>query len=546
MAYTFNTQLKSVASNFAKLTGVKITRDKIESDIEVNPYYPSLLSLSDTFSKFNIRNNAYKIQTDEFEQFDIATPFVAFVKFPETGEDFIVVTKLTESTVNYIYRGQKEESISMGAFLNRDYSNGTPKVFYKEVVWIAEPDEQSGDAEYKTALKKEQAGQSKKTILAAALLFLVALFVSFNVNGNVPLVPFLSVAMLKIVGLSVAAVLLMYEIDKNNAFVKQICSLSKKTNCEAVLSSKSAKIAGISWAEIGFFYFGATTIGLLMPNLSFEAKVGWVAVVNALAVPYIFYSIYFQWKVVKQWCPLCLAIQLILGLELIWSLAVYWRDPIALNVELPTLLVILFSVMLPVAGWYLLQPKLKQMNDHDLYMNAYKRLQYHPEVFKHLLRLENKAPEGWEDIGINLGNPDGKHVVIKVCNPFCGPCHKTHPVLKELLRVNPDVRLKIIYINRKDEADIANKTIGHLLTIAKNNPSEIQQAMNDWYTNESRDYEAFAAKHPLTIDTRLQSEEIVKMSSWCDRALVTHTPTFFVNGYRLPENYNISELKNLL
>ena len=36
------------------------------------------------------------------------------------------------------------------------------------------------------------------------------------------------------------------------------------------------------------------------------------------------------------------------------------------------------------------------------------------------------------------------------------------------------------------------------------------------------------------------------MKNWCDEAEITGTPTIFINGKRLPDNYRIDELKNIL
>ncbi|PUZ29772.1 hypothetical protein DCC81_10130 [Chitinophaga parva] len=36
------------------------------------------------------------------------------------------------------------------------------------------------------------------------------------------------------------------------------------------------------------------------------------------------------------------------------------------------------------------------------------------------------------------------------------------------------------------------------------------------------------------------------MYEWCKKTNVTFTPTFFLNGYQLPENYSISDLKYFL
>ena len=43
-----------------------------------------------------------------------------------------------------------------------------------------------------------------------------------------------------------------------------------------------------------------------------------------------------------------------------------------------------------------------------------------------------------------------------------------------------------------------------------------------------------------------QETEIDKMRAWCDAAAIRFTPTIYVNGFRLPERYQIEELKYIL
>ena len=78
---------------------------------------------------------------------------------------------------------------------------------------------------------------------------------------------------------------------------------------------------GVSWSEAGFFYFAATTL-FLFTGINRQASFLIIASVSTMASAYIPFSIYYQWKVVKQWCPLCLTVQAILLLELVWAIVI--------------------------------------------------------------------------------------------------------------------------------------------------------------------------------------------------------------------------------
>jgi uncharacterized membrane protein len=357
-----------------------------------------------------------------------------------------------------------------------------------------------------------------------------------------------SLLIIKTFGLAVTILLLVYETDKSNAFVKSICTAGKQTNCNAVLQSKASKIIGMSWSEAGFFYFASTFLFLLFPGINFTAKVCLLSIANCLAAPYTLFSVYYQWKVVKQWCPLCLMVQAVLLLEIIWSIINFWlRLPIAFLPIAYCLLPIAYCISLPIVLWYIIKPLLLKAKDEPLYKAAYKRLLYNPETFNHLLQQQATAPNGYQNIGITIGNPDAVNTIIKVCNPYCGPCAKAHAAIDEILHNNKNVKLKLIFTASNDENDRRGIAAKHLLAIAGNNDEiKTQQALDDWYLADKKDYYAFAAKYPMNGELKQQEKQIDIMGEWCKEAGITATPTLFINGKKLPETYSINELKYIL
>lgn len=383
MAHTFTTELKSVALEYTELLQVKLTKSTLQKEIIENPYYPSLLALSDTFSKYNIPNDAYKVDKENFHKLEFNVPFIAYVKIPDAGKDFVLVTSVTEQSVSYVYKDKKSKTVSKNDFLSR----------YKEIIWLAEPNERSGEIDYKEKLRVEKGNKIINRILVL-LIFLTVSYVIFTDIRSLNVISYLIIALLKAIGVITTSLLLVYEIDKTNAFVKNICSIKSKTNCEAVLGSKASKIGFLSWSELGFFYFSSTAIWLLIPETLYAYKASWLAIANTIVVPYILFSIYYQWKIIKQWCPLCLIVQFILGLELIWSFsfALEYKWISIINISLFIKIVICSG--LPMILWFVIKPVLIKYRDHDLYMTAFKRLQYNPEIFYSLLKQQPKAPEG--------------------------------------------------------------------------------------------------------------------------------------------------------
>ncbi|UEG51468.1 thioredoxin domain-containing protein [Mucilaginibacter daejeonensis] len=548
MAHTFTTDLKSIAQNYLELINTKVTRSTIGQAIEENPFFPSLYSLSHTFSKFNIPNTAFQIPTTEFDDYEIHLPFVAFVKFIDYGEDFILITDVSDDTITYLDSNKKKATTEKDKFLNR-YKGPlkSGEFFFRDILWYAEPNVLSGDPEYNTAKDKERGSTYQKYLLglSGVVIFLSFIFLNLS-NGHV--ISFLTLLILKTIGVAAAGLLLLYEINKNHAFVRNICSVNRKTDCDAVLSSQASKIFGISWGEIGFFYFAASTLGLLFPTVSWQTKLIWLSIANGCASPYIIFSIYYQWRVLKQWCVLCLTVQCVLAAELIWCIFHVWSTPLSIFPQDQSALIpAVACILLPIAGWFTLKPYLIKANDYHFYKNAYKRLQYNPDIFDSMLKQQIEAPDGWQSLGIDIGDPTAENTIIKICNPYCNPCDQAHPVLEEIIAHNDNVKLKVIFITRNSEFDKGLPVVKHLLSIASESSKEfVQGALDDWYLNVNKDYNKFKVKYSQYNNFEEQGYKVDAMRKWCDDANVTHTPTIYFNGYLLPENYSIHELKNIL
>jgi len=538
VAQSFNTSLKYIAGKYVQLTKAKVTTTSAQNGIEENPYYPSLLSLSDTFDKFGIINDAYEVDNEKLDQ--LLPPFVAYAIVPGVGKDFVLVTNQTNKKVSYLYKGHKPQTISKDAFLKQ----------FQNIVWLAKPDEHNEEPDYAKKAKEEKAKQNKKITLYALVAALIIMTFAINLHDTNYL-SFTILSLLKFVGIATTIMILIYDIDQNNPFVKNLCSAGGHTNCGAVLNSKASKIMGASWGEIGFYYFGATTLLLMYPAINYSDKFAYLSVANAFAALFIPFSIYYQWRIIKQWCPLCLIVQGVLFSELLWGIENFWTSKpqllYSLN-KLPTnTLPLVICLIAPVVIWNSLRQVLSKAKDARSFEASYKRLQYNPEIFSGLLHQQPKAPDGWQQLGINLGNPYADTTIIKVCNPFCGPCAKAHPELEEILKHNNNVQLKIIFAS-KNKAEDRNAIVAkHLLSIAaEGNMKHTQHSLDEWYLAPKKEYKSFAAKYPTHHELELQDQHIEAMGAWCKEAEISFTPTIFINGHRLPENYRIEELKNIL
>lgn len=182
------------------------------------------------------------------------------------------------------------------------------------------------------------------------------------------------------------------------------------------------------------------------------------------------------------------------------------------------------------------KPTLLSQNDLYVYKRGLGKFKSNPDVFEKLLSRSKKISNKTDGLGILLKSKSPKYQVLKVCNPYCGPCAKAHPVL-EALYEKGGIELQIIFSTNADPEDPRTKTISHFLaTDGKGDIDITRKALHSWYGAETKDYDAFAQ----------QGEKLQAMKAWCESEGITHTPTIFINGYELPESYIVEDLKEIL
>lgn len=165
-----------------------------------------------------------------------------------------------------------------------------------------------------------------------------------------------------------------------------------------------------------------------------------------------------------------------------------------------------------------------------------------------LLARQKSIGDTANGLGITIGNPNAKYRLTKVCNPYCGPCARAHPVMEELLENNDDLQIQIIFTATDKEDDYRAKPVNHLLAVASKADEKLtKQALDDWYNAPKKEYDIFAAKYgAYTPPSGGQGEALKQMSDWCVETKIAFTPTFFVNGFQLPEMYSVADLKYFL
>lgn len=519
----YENQVLAVAALLKQLK-VKVNLHTINDTLQAHPDYPSFLSISDSLQKWKVESIAIQTVADKLHEIPI--PFITTYK----NGVFVTVVKLMGEELTIINQHGKKQIITKDEFLK----------LWTETILVAEANEFSGEPDYHKKLNRLLVQKCFYTLIP--LVLLAAILIPY-INGTVTLVA-TTYLLAKLIGLAASVLLLWYDIDKGNPLLKQICSGIQKANCSAVLNTKAATLWGlITWSEVGFIYFAGSL--LVAAFVGINTVLPLLSLFSLLALPYIIFSLYYQAKVAKQWCVLCLMVQGILFSE---GLLVAINSEISLPaikaILTSNIISIALAIAIPITIWFLLKPILKRVQASKYEKRNYLQLKYNDEVFWSLLYKQPSIIDNSTDgLGITIGNPQAKHTIVKVCNPYCGPCATAHPELDKIIEQNPEVKAQIIFTATNNENDRAAKPVKHLLAIAEKGDEHITyQALDDWYLASQKDYDAFAAKYPMNGELIKQNEKLSKMKAWCDEIDIQFTPTIFINGYQLPKTYQIKDI----
>jgi uncharacterized membrane protein len=338
--------------------------------------------------------------------------------------------------------------------------------------------------------------------------------------------------------------LLIQSIDSNNPLIQKLCQGKGKTNCNAILSSKAAQVFnGLTWSEVGFTYFAGTWLNLVFGNHSGSL---WevLLILNVVSLPYTFYSIYFQARIAKQWCLLCCTVQALLWLEFVPLLAASGH-----SFSLPDYSVMLnlfCAFLFPFLIWKFLKPTLmKAQLVHPLKVQLQK-FKYNPRLFESLLLNQPRFAQPGEEWSIVLGNAGADNIITMVTNPYCSPCGNAHRQLHDLLEQNSNLQARIIFTASNEDGDIQTPVSRHLMTLHGLADKEVvKNALSDWYEQKQKNYQAWTKTYPVELK-ETEYNKINEQKAWCEMAEITATPTFLLNGYRLPGLYQLPNLKYML
>jgi protein-disulfide isomerase len=166
------------------------------------------------------------------------------------------------------------------------------------------------------------------------------------------------------------------------------------------------------------------------------------------------------------------------------------------------------------------------------------------DVFKVLLKKQAYYEVNKSDSQILFGNPNAALQISILTNPFCNPCAGMHKRIEKFLKdTNNAICVQYIFSSFDKSLDFANKYL--IAACMEKDQNDFRQIIGDWFEKGKPLREDFYKNLSLDVNNPTVESEFQKHEAWREKTKLRATPTILVNGYQLPENYKIEDLRYL-
>ncbi len=487
--------------NFEKLIDYfKLDKQEFYFQFSSHPNYPSALAFSDTLNFLGLRNDAYELDKEYWDELPdeyIAVVDNSFSLVRKKGDQFTVYSdKIKNVTKEELYKNSSEFVL---LFEKTEAAKAHSSFNFKPVIY---------------------------SIFGLIILYSLLQFSWYESVFNI----------LSLAGVYISLELFNQKFGQESVIVNNICGAgTKNTNqsaCSKIFSSDKTNVLGLKLSDFSLVYFlGITFMGLIFPDAQFVLRI------TALASAFvILYSLYIQLFVEKSFCRVCFLIIFILLSQIAIS-SVYFSWGVSLAIIFISAIV--FASLFFTTAFFnnLLNQKeeLKKSNAKNL------RFKRNYDLFKREL-LDKEKIEFTDNNTFFVGNKEAKLHLSIVSNPYCGFCKGAHEIVENLLHQYPnDISVQMRFNYSPDEKNEKfTQLISDFMYVYKNKPEqEFIKLVEYWF--ETRDESKVRQK--AGIESSHENLGLaVNMSVENKNAGINFTPIILINGYQFPDKYDREDI----
>ena len=503
---------------FLNYIKIPFHRRWLNKHFELAEFHTIPNALNQILDQLNIENLVVKLPKEQL--YKIPLPALGLMK----NRRILTITKVENEQITITAADQRTETLSLNTFINS----------WSGLALIAETKSSSGQPklkEYKSRLFYHLFYRMISTITLLGSLFLILTFSDLIQYSNL-----ITLLGTKLTGAVICVVLIRRGLDNSNQTVNKLCHINQSFDCKNVIHSKASKIMGISMSEFGLFYFGGTALSLLSFSLigTPEQLFPIFSLFVFLNLSYALFSMYYQWRVIGKWCPLCLAVLAIFLLE---ALLILPANNYSLFDSISQAAVFIISMTILPTLWFWIKPSiltsLKAKEDNKR-LNL---LEFNSTVQRLFLAAKgnvvNHIPSG-----IIIGNPDSPNTLSLLLNPECEACRLTFQQARLFQKTYPEqLKLNIHFLINPDKvkSDKQVLIVNNIINKYRKDPSDGIRSLDHFMENKGI-HKMRNQYQKISLDNEIKNQLHQSYKYWNLLGL-TSTPTAIWNERPIPHYY---------
>lgn len=480
----------------------KLSLDKQEFhyQFESHPDYPSNLAFSDTLNLLGIKNEAYILEKEFWNE--LPDEYIGVV-----DDSFSIVKK---EQIDYKIYSDKVTTLTKSQL----YEKSTNLVILFEKI------------ENEKSIVAPKFNVLLYTLFTIIILYSIIKFTWYETLFNI----------LSLTGVFISQELFKQKFGTESSLVTNICggtnTASFQTSCNKIFDSDKTNILGLKISDISLVYFITTMfIGLFFPFFTSVLKITTILSLTAIA-----YSFFVQTFVEKLLCRVCMIINTILILQL--SISISCFTCITLDNTFSIISIILFaSIFLSIAyinNILIQREKYKKSSSKNM------RFIRNYNIFKHIL-LNSDQIEFSSTKTFFVGKKAAKIHISLISNPYCRYCKDAHMLVIDLIAKYPvdvSAQIRFNYINESPESEY-NQLLSHFKwTYDNKSEHEFIEIIHRWFdTKNIIEINKISGALSAIDLTEINEIGVENMTAGLEL-----TPTIIINGYTFPNIYDREDI----
>ena len=474
------------------------------------PLGNSMRDISDALDSLHVSNAAYQLPKEYLDELE--APCIVIMN--DNDSPFCLIEKIEETHITLSH--SQRLRVSKQQFLQK----WTGTVLVGEVT-------ESTIQEKNCKLKDIAMWIQRHQLLLAGIIAILLILYSTKRNYSTGISLYLVTLC---TGLLISSAIL-YKETANSRFLHRFCHIGKTIDCNEVLHSKGSHIIGMGLGELSLLYFSALLLfTLICPHEFYCISI----ICSIIAIGFTLYSVIYQLFIIRKGCMLCMLINLI-----VWSSCVIlYIQKGQFNKEFSLSAMLSFTAIacICLTGWLQIKALLKIKEEGKQFKVQFSNL-LNPDNFQKLLFAETQ-------IGAMVNKEIALHNQISsttqlmiVTTPNCKNCARIHSHIKEIAS-NVSISLVLLTFPKDGIGEKVAKTI--IAAYRTDGWEKAITALEEWYKNHKI---KGIDKYAITAEEqRIWKQQQI----YCSQQHISQTPSMIIDGYYVPEFYQLKELKYVL